>query len=88
MPQSQISRFLAGGGKRMTPHLKALCIYADIRPNPHIVDSGARGELSQLLSEVIGDNAAAARALLVVVKALAPALQNMPDRNSRRGRAQ
>ena len=87
MPQSQISRFLSGGGKRMTPHLDALCVYADIQPKSHSSASGARGELSQLLSQVIGDNAAAARALLVVVKALAPALQNMPDRNARRGRA-
>ncbi len=71
----------------MTRHLEALCVYADIQPNAHKSDSAARGELSQLLSEVIGDNAAAARALFVVVKALAPALQNMPDRNAKKGRA-
>ena len=87
MPQSQISRFLAGGGKRITPHLEALCEYANIKPETHKSGSCACGELSQLLSDVIGDNAAAARALLVVVKALAPALQNMPDRDATKGRA-
>lgn len=87
MPQSQISRFLRGGGKRMTPHLSALCTYAELDPETHNASGGASSELSQLLREVIGDNAAAAQALLAVVKALAPALQHMPDRRAKGRRA-
>lgn len=87
MPQSQISRFLRGGGKRLTPHLSALCTYADFDPETHSMGADANSELSQLLREVIGDNAAAAQALLVVVKALAPALQHMPDQRAKERRA-
>lgn len=71
----------------MTQHLHALCVYADIYPNSHGFDSGAGGELSQLLSEVIGDNAAAAQAMLAVVKALAPALRHMPHQRAKDRRA-
>lgn len=86
MPQSQISRFLGGGGKRMTQHLRSLCVYAEIDPNSHESDSGGDGELSQVLREAIGDNAAAAQVILAVVKALAPALRRMPDRRARERR--
>lgn len=86
MPQSQISRFLGGGGKRMTPHLFALCEYAEISHEAHSTDAEDHSELSQLLREVIGDNAAAAQALLAVVKALAPVLQHMPDQRARERR--
>mgnify|MGYP001276648901 CR=1 FL=1 len=87
MPQSQISRFLGGEGKRMTQHLHSLCVYADLYPNPHESPSGADEELSQLLREVIGDNARAAQAMLEVVKALAPALRHMPYRRAKERRA-
>jgi len=63
----------------MTSHLIALCKYADIPYQTHSDFPKNDSELSQVLREVIGDNAAAAQALLTVVKALAPALQHMPD---------
>lgn len=76
--QAQLSRFLAGGGKRMTKRLWALCGYAELDPVSHGVLPDGQRELSQLLSEVIGDNPNAAQALLAVVQALAPVLRSLP----------
>lgn len=78
MSQGQLSRFLAGGGKRMTDHLWALCKYAELDAVSHRALPNDQQELSQLLSEVIGDNASAAQALLAVVHALAPVLRSLP----------
>ena len=76
--QSQLSRFLAGGGKRMTPHMRALCKYAEIEPNSHAVTESAEDTLSQLVREAIGDNPAAAHALARIVQALTPLLRQLP----------
>lgn len=83
--QSQLSRFLAGGGKRMTDHLWALCRYVELVPVSHHVLPKGQQELSQLLSEVIGDNATAAQALLAVVQALAPVLRSLPHPSASSG---
>lgn len=78
LSQSQLSRFLAGGGKRLTGNMLGLCKYAELDPVSHRGRASGRQELSQLLSEVIGDNAAAAQALIAVVQALAPVLRSLP----------
>ena len=78
MSQSQLSRFLTGGGKRMTPHMRALCEYAEIEPKVHARRDAAEQKLSQLVREAIGDNPAAAKALVDIVQALAPLLRQLP----------
>lgn len=78
MSQSRLSRFLAGEGKRMTRHLRALCDYAQIPHKPHAQPAIVEHELSQVLREVIGDNPAAAQVLTRIVQAVAPALRHLP----------
>lgn len=88
LSQSQLSRFLAGGGKRLSRNMLGLCKYAKVDPVLHRGKGGDRQELSQLLSEVIGDNAAAAEALLAVVQALAPVLRSLPHAPASSGEVQ
>lgn len=85
MTQGHLSRFLAGRGKRMTGHLWALCRYAELDLVSHSELLKGQQELSQLLSEVIGDNATAAQALLEVVQALAPVLRSLPQSSASSG---
>lgn len=83
--QGHLSRFLAGGGKRMTDHLWELCKYAELDVVSHRELPKGQQELSQLLSELIGDNATAAQALLAVVQALAPVLRSLPHSSASSG---
>lgn len=85
MPQSQLSRFLNGGGKRMTRHLQALCDYAKIPHKPHVQPTIVEQQLSQVLREAIGDNPAAAQALTRIVQVLTPVLRHLPPQAASSG---
>lgn len=76
--QSLVSRFMSGERKHWSPKLRPLCIYADLEPIAHKESPQAGQALSQLLREAIGDNPAAEQALIRIVEALAPVLQQIP----------
>lgn len=76
--QSLVSRFMSGERKHWSPKLKPLCKYAELEPIAHKAKPQAGQALSQLLREAIGDNPAAEQALIRIVEALAPVLQQIP----------
>ena len=76
--QSLVSRFMSGERKHWSDKLAPLCKYADIDNIAHKAKPRKGVELSQLLREAIGDNPAAEQALIRIVEALAPVLQQIP----------
>ena len=79
LSQSQISRFLAGQGKRLTGRIESLCEYAGIDAKSHDAHQAAQLQLSQALGHAIGNNIAAAQALTRIVQVLAPVLRHFPS---------
>lgn len=75
MPQSRVSRFLRGQGKRLTDRYSGLCKYANYDPEQHKNDHAVQRQLSQAVSQAIGNNMSAAQALTTIIQALAPFLQ-------------
>ena len=79
--QSLMSRFMAGGRKRMSPRLYPLCKYAELSTSSHKPLPATEAALSQVVREAIGDNPAAATALIRIVEALVPVLSQIPRPN-------
>ncbi len=77
--QSQVSKFLAGKRRRVTPPVRAICQYAEIDLDAeweHLQDSWP---LSQTARRVLVDNPRGAELLVRVIDALVPVLLTMRD---------
>lgn len=75
--QSQVSRFLSGQRKRITPTIQRICQYADVELSSASVVSPAHERVSQTMRRVLGDNRHAADLLAQIVEAVAPLLTQL-----------
>lgn len=80
VPQSQVSRVLAGKRKRLTPAIVRLCQYAGIDLEMALPASSESRELAKLVEQLAGTSPAMARAIRQVLSTLAPFLHDSQSR--------
>lgn len=80
--QSQVSRFLSGQRKRITPTIRRICQYAGFELSPASAAPSAQERVSQTMRQVLGINPQAADLLAQIVEAVGPLLAQLPKSTS------
>jgi hypothetical protein len=79
LPQPQVSKFLGGQRRRLTPAVRALCQYAGFDLEPASASPALPLALSQPARQVLEDNPRAAAMAARVIEALMPVLERLAN---------